>query len=291
MGSTDANATTVSVRRCSPTGLAPPIVRRVPYLELKLEHRGIEPTGNTEQFYPDAVPYETATTNRVFYWRNALGATSPAPSEWQLAYATTDALLGIDDPPKRSPSLTTDSTPGTTVVVDGTIAGDARTVCLDRYSSPDVQFETVSESRVELSVDGDLFPVSAGDRRRIELSEQYVDPISDGQQRTTVTPVLAVRFPGKREIHHPGAGATYRLFPSFGLEIGELPDVMTVPTMAGELDHTALAERLDVDLSNRPYPVRVLWQAFAYTAFDPHDGGPPRLTQLQSGHIVLHTEK
>jgi hypothetical protein len=31
----------------------------------------------------------------------------------------------------------------------------------------------------------------------------------------------------------------------------------------------------------------VLWQAFAYTAFDPHADATPELAQLETGHLVL----
>lgn len=62
---------------------------------------------------------------------------------------------------------------------------------------------------------------------------------------------------------------------------------LAVPTANGELDHEALAASLGVDLSARPYPERVLWQAFAYTAFDPHADSVPELWQFPTGHLAL----
>jgi hypothetical protein len=60
-----------------------------------------------------------------------------------------------------------------------------------------------------------------------------------------------------------------------------------VPTTAGELDDAALATAVGVELSARPYPERALWQAFAYTAFDPHADAAPALAQLPDGRIVF----
>lgn len=117
-----------------------------------------------------------------------------------------------------------------------------------------------------------------------------MEPSDSADGATTVTPELVVRYPGSRELHHPAPGADYRLFPSFGLELDDLPDPVPVPTTAGELDDAALATALGVDLSERPYPERVLWQAFAYTAFDPHSETTPELAQLEDGHLVVRID-
>jgi hypothetical protein len=77
------------------------------------------------------------------------------------------------------------------------------------------------------------------------------------------------------------------VFPSFGLDPSDLPNPMPVPTAGGELDAAALAAELGVDRSERPYPERVLWRAFAHTAFDPHADAVPELARLESGHVVL----
>jgi hypothetical protein len=119
------------------------------------------------------------------------------------------------------------------------------------------------------------------------LSNRDLEPIDTDDGPTTVTPELVVRYPGRQELHHPAPGADYRLFPSFGLDLAELPNPLPVPTTAGELDHEALGQSLGVDLSNRPYPERVLWQALAYTAFDPHGERGATLTKPDDEHIVL----
>ncbi|MFC6729124.1 hypothetical protein ACFQDG_10775, partial [Natronoarchaeum mannanilyticum] len=111
-------------------------------------------------------------------------------------------------------------------------------------------------------------------------------PDADGGH-VSVTPELAVRFPGERELHHPASGGGYRLFPSFGLELAAVPSPVPSPTANGELDHATLAASLGVDLSGRPYPERVLWQAFAYEAFDPHADAARRLAQFPDGHVAL----
>lgn len=277
-------------RDASADPIPDPLVRRVPYLELTLEHPGLDPTGHDDRFFPDAVPYALNGEPRVFYWRSALSRSATATTEWQAACATTsgfDAIGGLPSPP---PSLTTRDGDSVTVVVDGTVAGETTTARLDGYSPPDVRVEAVSESAVELAVDGDGYGVPAGERRRIELPERRVDPAGTGSGPASVAPELVARYPGRRVLHHPAPGSDSRLFPSFGLDVDDLPNPVPVPTAAGELDVAALAATLDVDLSDRPYPERVLWRAFAYTAFDPHGETAPELAQLRTGHIVLASE-
>jgi hypothetical protein len=298
----DGTRTPVEWRRIPPDVVSAPIVRSLPYLELKLEHPTLEPSGFGDRFFPDAVPYELDGTSRVFYWRPAVAPSAAEPADWELACATPHDFVGIDSLPADGPPLVTDGASGTTLVVDGTIAGDTAMthVASPSYSPPDVSIDSRSASRVELTVAGTEYSVSVGERRRIHLDEQSVEPIDgegdgdgdggDGDRTsTTVTPELVVRFPGKRELHHPARGATYRLFPSFGLDLDEIPNPLAVPTTVEELDDAALAAELGIDPSRRPYPERVLWQAFAYTAFDPHIGTTPELTQLETGHIVVRT--
>ncbi|WP_199722779.1 hypothetical protein [Haloplanus aerogenes] len=147
-----------------------------------------------------------------------------------------------------------------------------------------------TETAIALTVAGSEYTIATGERRRIRLSEQRVEPAEHEGGPTTVTPELVVRYPGRRELHHPAMDTDYRLFPSFGLDLDTLPNPISVPTEAGELDDGALADELGVHRSDRPYPERVLWQAFAYTTFDPRDDTPPELTQLETGHIVLRKE-
>jgi hypothetical protein len=283
----DEPRTQVEWRRIPPDGVSVPIVQSLPYLELKLEHPTLDPTGYGDRFFPDAVPYELDGVSRVFYWRPAVAPSVDEPKNWELACGTPHDFVGIGSLPTDGPPLVTDNTSGTRLVVDGTIAGDTATTSVGSYSVPDVSIDSCSGSRVKLTVAGAEYGVSAGDRRRILLAERCIEPVDEDP--TTVTPELVVRFPGKRELHHPACGATYRLFPSFGLELDEIPNPLPVPTTVGELDDAALASELGIDSSQRPYPERVLWQAFAYTAFDPHIEATPELTQLETGHIVVRT--
>jgi len=277
----------VKWREISPDAISSPIVRRVPFLELKLEHPDLEPGGHSNRFFPDAVPYKLDGVPRVFYWRPALAASTDESKTWELACSTTHELLGFDSLPVDGPSLVTTSASGTILVVDGTIAGDATTSHVVSYMPPDLGINARSDTGIELTVNGTEYRISTGERRRICFSEQCVQPIDGDSKPTTVTPELIVRYPGRRELHHPARGATYRLFPSFDLDLDEIPNPLPVPTTADELDETALATKLGADLSQRPYPERVLWQAFAYTAFDLHTDATPELTQLETGHIVL----
>lgn len=287
---TAENGAVVEWRRIAPDTVSPPVVERVPYLELKLEHPDLEPTGYADQFYPDGVPYELGGTERTFYWRRALSPSSAHPTDWRLACATTHELAGIDSLPAPAPALTTEDGANVAVVVGGTVAGDATTAHLQSYAPPTVSIGGVSDSAVELNVDETTQHVSAGDRRRLPLADQSVDPAGSDTTRTTVTPELVVRYPGTREVHHPAPGASHRLFPCFGLDLCEVPNPLAVPTTAGELDDSALATALGVDMTERPYTERVLWQAFVYTAFDPHAKGTPELAQQETGHIVLRTD-
>jgi len=281
----------VEWRRVSPADVATPIVRQRPYVELKLEHPTLDPSGYGDGFFPDSVPYELDGPSRVFYWRPALSPSAAVPDDWEIACATTHALVGIGSLPTEGPPLVTGSGATTALVVEGTVGGDA-TVCHVRsYSAPDVSIAGLSASSVELAVEDANYSVSAGERRRIRLADRRVEPVAEGGGPTAVTPELVVRYPGRRELHHPARDAAYRLFPSFGLDLATVPKPLPVPTAADELDESTLAADVGVDLSQRPYPERVLWQAFAYTAFDPHAEAVPALTQLDSGHIVLRTEE
>jgi len=263
------------------------LVRQIPYIELKLEHPGLEPSGHGERFFPDVVPYELDGVPRVFYWRPALTSTVGDPDDWKLVCATTHELSGFDALPTEGPPLVTDEGDGTTLVIGGTIGGETTKRHVESYTTPALSINSCSDSEVRLTVDGAEYRVSNGQRRRIRLAERTVDPSDGDGGSTTVIPELVVRYPGPRELHHPPPGSTYRLFPSFDLGIDEIPDPLSIPTTANELDDAALATKLGVDLSQRPYPERVLWQAFAYTAFDPHTDAIPELTQLETGHIVL----
>lgn len=264
-----------------------PIVARRPSVELKLEHPDLDPSGYGDSFFPDAVPYEIDGTHRVFYWRPTLSTATADPDDWDGVCATTHGLSVVTPTEKRPPDLVSRRTETTELVVNGTIAGDSTTAVVDSYRTPDVRIDTLSESRVELIVDETHFEVPAGTRRRISLPEQSVERADEPGGEEVVSPELVVRFPGNRELHHPALDGVYRLFPSFGMDLSTVPNPVPVPTANGELDYLALATALGVDLAARPYPERVLWQAFAYEAFDPHASGTPELTQFDTGHLAL----
>lgn len=288
--SADAGTTEREWVRSSSADWADPLSGRVPYVELKLEHPGLDPTGYGESFFPDAVPYALDGAHRVFYWRPTLDAATDGPASAAGFCATTDTLLTVTDGDPDALDLVSRRDGGTAVVVDGTVGGESTTALLARYSAPTVRIRELSASRLALLADGEEYAVSAGTRRRVPLSERTADRADGDGDAVSVTPELVVRFPGERELHHPAPGAGYRLFPSFGLDLDAVPNPLPIPTANGEVDHAALATSLGVDLSARPYPERVLWQALAYTAFDPHAPTVPRLTQFPDGSLGLESD-
>jgi len=283
----ESRAGTVRWRYVPPDTVEPPVGRTVPYLECKLEHTSLDPTGYSDTFFPDAVPYELDGTASVFYWRPTLDRDTPPPEDWRLACATTTGFSAYSGFPAEIPPLTTESRDGVTVIVDGTVAGEAATVRLPSYRQPEIRVGGLRGDTVSLTVDGEDYTFGPGERQRVQLEERRVEPLDEKATSVVATPELVVRYPGRRELHHPALGTTDRLFPSFGLDIETVPNPVSVPTTAGELNHQALAEELGVDLAARPYPERVLWQAFAYSAFDPHEKGVPRITQLSTDQIIL----
>lgn len=284
----DTGSVAVEWRSIPETAVPSPIVRRVPYVELKLEHPDLDPAGYTDRFFPDGVPYSSADEQRMFYWRPVLAARSAVPAAWEFAVATPESLLGAGTLPTPELELTVETPDGTTVVVDGTIAGESTTATVRTYDPPTVSVDAVTSNRIELDVGGSTHAIAAGDRTTLEFGEYEVEYAGEnGWVRTTITPELVVRYPGERVLHHPAPQSSYRLFPSFDIEVEDLQNPLSVPTTAGELDYKALAERLDVPLENSAYPERVLWQAFCYTAFEPHADGTPAITQMASGHLAV----
>lgn len=272
-------------RRAAPTAVADPFVRRGPYVELKLTHPDLAAGQFGSSFVPDAVPYETDSEQRVVYWRSAL-ADERVPDDPAGFCATTHELCAIPNDEACQPTLSEGSADAHRVVVDGTIAGESTLASVRNYEPPTVRVEAVDPSVVTLAVPGGTRTVAAGCRQELSLPSQTVVPREEASE-TTVTPQLAVRYPGERVLYHPAPEASYRLFPGFGLDLDWVPDPVAVPTTGGELDHGRLAATLDVDLAARPYPERVLWQAFAYAAFDPHDDGEPTLAQFPSGLLAV----
>jgi len=261
----------------------PPLVWTGPYVECKLEHRGLEPTCVGEQFFPDSVPYEASSGWRVFYWRPRLPDVTPAMDAWTGLCATTHELAPTTHSETHEPTLFQVCESEDELVVDGTIVGDAKTALISDYSAPEIELRHVTEEGVEFVVDGEPALVPVDERERISLSERHVET-RYGTEVTTM-PELVIRYPGQRTVYHPALRSDYHLFPSFGLDIEEIPNPLDVPTQWDELNHNALAVELGLDITSRPYPERVLWQAFAFTAFEPNADSPVELTQFQSGEI------
>lgn len=160
-----------------------PVAEQLRYFELKLEYPDLEPSGHGDRFFPDAIPYELDDVPRVFYRRPALAPSADEPEAWKLACATTHELVGFDSLPVDGPSLVTEGASGTTLVVDGTIAGDATTSYVASYTVPELTVDDRSETEIRSTVNGTEYSVSIGERRRIRLAEQCVQPVS-GRQRT-----------------------------------------------------------------------------------------------------------
>jgi hypothetical protein len=280
------NTTPVAWHRRDEAAISAPIVRDVPYVEVKLEHPDLEPTGQLDRFYPDGVPYGRGPDARMFFWRPVLQPGGPEPGDWIGAVATTHGLGGIANVPAAIPPLVDDEGSGMTAIVDGTVVGDAQTVLLRRYDTPSVRVTQISSAEVTISIDGTDHSIATGNRRQISLSDRDVTYADEGRT-TSISPVVSVRYPGVRTLYHPAVGSADRLFPSFGLDLETVPNPIPVPTHGDELNHEALADLLDVDRSDRPYAERVLWQAFAFTAFDPHGETTPSLGQTSDGLLVL----
>lgn len=284
--STDSLPDTIHWRRTAATEVANPLVQRLPYLELKLQHCGIEPMAFAEGFFPDAVPYELDGDNRVFYWRPVLEESGLKPTSWSGIYATTDSLSGASGAAADTVDLVNPRDEATEVVIDGTIAGESTLALLSSYRAPEVVIGEMNGDRVALSVGGQEYIVPAGTRREIQLPERNAVLATEDAKSVTVTPELIVRFPGERTLYHPAPGAECHLFPSFGLDLQEVSTRIDIPTASGDLDHEAMAGTFGVDLSTRPYPERVLWQAFVFTAFDLAAETAPRIAQFDNGLIA-----
>ncbi|WP_436900808.1 hypothetical protein [Halovenus halobia] len=267
------------------TAFDSPLVWNGPYVECKLEHSELEPTCLGDQFFPDSVPYRSGENDRVFYWRNRLPTVVPPREGWTGVCATTHDLAPLVHDSRHEPTLLQSFDDEFEIVVDGTIVGDSKTALVSTYSPPQIDIQHVTSDGLELEIEGEKKLIPAGSRQRFSLSEQTVE--TEHGTAVPTTPELVVRFPGERAIYHPAPSDNYCLFPSFGLDIDDIPRRVHVPTNMGELDHDALAAEFGIDVTERPYPERILWQAFAFTAFDPNANSEPTLTQFESGEFAV----
>lgn len=287
-GSITHDTTSVTWDPVSAPGFEDPLVWTGPFVECKLEHRGLEPTCVGEQFFPDSIPYRTDSEQRIFYWRSRLPDVTTVAETWTALCATTHELVPLTHDETHRPSLFQACASGSELVIDGAIVGDAKTAFVSEYSAPEIDLRYVTGDCAEFVVSGETKLVPVGESDRFELPKQTVET-EFGTPVTTV-PHLVVRFPGERTLYHPGSGSDYHLFPSFGLDLDDVPTPLDVPMNHGQLDQEALAEELGVDITSRPYPARILWQAFVFTAFDPTASSPVELTQFPSGKIAVRID-
>ncbi|MDY7082588.1 MAG: hypothetical protein SXQ77_09345, partial [Halobacteria archaeon] len=110
------------------SSIEPPVCREVEYVELKLEHSGVEPEMMNRDF-PTGVPYTCGSEERVFFWREFGHSGNLQNSNY--VYATPYELGGISR--EDSPKLSQVSDLGGEIVVEGTVAGVSKTVCVDSY--------------------------------------------------------------------------------------------------------------------------------------------------------------
>lgn len=257
-----------------------PVRRAIPYVEAVLEYRDLEPTRYGGAFFPSAVPYSLGSEDRVFYWQQVLDATTPPSDGWTAICATPHGVQPTTTCGPVDPRLTSDD--GETVLVEGTVGGDATEAELADPVAHAVSIERIDDDAAVVSASGDHHRVQRGQRAELWLDATTVR-LADGTE-TTTTPVLTVRYPGDRAFYHPAVDATYRLFPSFGLDLADVPRSLDVSPGAN-VDPETVAGAFDVDLSERPYAERVLWQAFVHTAFV--GNAPPTLAQFDDGLLAV----
>lgn len=261
-----------------------PIVKDLRYVEAKLEFPELEPTGQLDRYFPLGVPLGGSEAGEVFVWQSALFEPSSDHRRWGLAVATVGGLAGFQRPPVRIPF--TGGASGDSVIVRGTVLGEAELARLESYEHPTVRIEGIDDDEVVIGAGEIEIEVPSGSRVSERLSPRRARS-SDGNRDIEVTPQLEIRYPGRRRLLHPPPEEDMMLFPDFGLDLETLPQPLPVPTVAGELEHHALAEALGVDIRRGSYARRVLWQAFAYTAFDPHRDAPAIIERCSNGRLLV----
>lgn len=286
---TEADGTQqVDWRYASPATFQSPLRWRGPYVECKLEHPQLEATCLRDRFFPDSVPYQDGES-RLFCWRRQLCPPFPPAETWTGLCGTTHGLAPLTHDAVGEPTLHQSCADGAELVVDGTVVGESTTALVSGYSGPAIQIRHVTPDCVELTVEGTDTLVPAGTSERTVLARQTVETM--GGTSVRVTPEFVVRFHGMRTVFHPAPTAEYTLFPSFGLDIDGLARRITVPTDRGTLHHDKLATEFGIDVQSLAYPERILWRAFASSAFDPQSPGTAELTQFDDGTIAGRKER
>ncbi|MFB6072598.1 MAG: hypothetical protein ABEJ88_06480 [Halobacterium sp.] len=276
------DAARVEVARVPSGNHSDPVRRTLPYVEASVEYPGLDADRFGGGFFPVAVPYEGGGERRVFFWRSVLPATAPASDDWTFVAASP---YGVSPATGDATGVDVTGDGGRAVVVEGTVGGDSTEAVLEEPVDHDVTVGDTRDSAVVARTRGGDYVVDAGERRRIALPERTV---SVGDESVAVEPELVVRYPSTRTFYHPAPDASYDLFPSFGVSLSDVPERVAVEPGA-EVDDAAVADAFGVDLDARPYAERVLWQAFAHTAFGDPDPSPT-LTQFSNGLLGLWTD-
>lgn len=275
---------TVAWRQASVDEFSLPLTGRRPYLEVSIEHPSLEPTRFGRRFFPNAVEYRVDGETRMWCWRSAVrGVLDPGQGVCAVGADLEPLVVG------RPFSCVHDADHGDEIAVTAAPAGESMTTVVGGYDAPTIRVETLTEARVDLSTPVGTVSVQPGDREVVRLPARTVE-VLDGESggERTIEPRLTVRYPGVVRFLHPDG--RYGLFPSFGLDLDDLPDPVYAPVAAGVLDDAALAHDLDVDLDARPYGERPLWQAFAHVTFDPFAGHTPTIAQSPNGHFLVRTD-
>lgn len=272
-----------------PEPKASPIVKRLPYVEMQLSYPDLDATHHNGVFFPCGVPYQFDGERRVFYWTNTVFSSLLSPRQWGGICATTWDATPIVSGTATRPRLWTEHDSRYEVVSDGDITATARTAMI-RDASPPVVYLVPFHGEPHCIVTrsgSESVKVPRGDTHKQDLPPHQLILDGGSSEEVTATPQLTVRYLGIRTIYHPTLESDTVLFPSFGIDLEEIPNPVMVQTDGETVNEQVLADELGVALDERPYAERVLWQVFTYTAFGPHRSNPPQLTQTDSDLLIL----
>jgi len=263
-----------------------PITVEVPYLELTLEHPGLEPTELGESFFPTRFPTFSMASNGC-----STGGTRSPRSIRARPIGVASARRRTNWRRSHRGRLTRRRSTARTESVrrggrrDRRGATRRQRVCAllrtaSRYGRRHHRGGCHGRDG------GRQLRIPVGDRASISLPERQVTLEEQTNRRRRSRRGCPFGIPASKRSITPIRLPEYRLFPSFDLDL-DAGRPVTIPTSHDELEPIALADTLDVDLVSRPYPERVLWQAFAFEVFDPHRDGCPRLAQYPSGLLAV----
>lgn len=310
------DATSGSWTAISPADVPDPITATGPYVELALEHPSLVATRHAGSFWPAALPYRISDEQRVWYWCDRLASASKPVAATSAGWCATPNLLYQVEPGQPcTPRLVDATATGHELTVDATIAGDSTTAHVAGYTPPAVAIAELTPHAVELTVDDDPVVVPVRESTTLDCPPQTVERLDDAATPDTahpdavnsesagsheprtpntgndeengthimVTPRLRVRYPGPRAIYHPPPDGDYLLFPSFGIDLETARSRVPIDPDTPDRDLDAIADALDATVDSRPYPERVLWEAFCYAAFPLDHEEATQLTQFENG--------